>query len=349
MSVVILKPDEIGDFVIATGAIRLLAHRHGEEETTLVVKSEIAPLARREFPRSTIVELPWQERRKGHNQTAANIRHCFPAWRRLLSLRVDQSICLRSQRNYLQTLFFAAPGARQRFAPENVLLLNGRWRRRAAEKLLLVFARPQILPYPELRGDPTSELASNRAVVSAALGRELEADEIMPSLQSVSWRGGGGWLLCPFSSRLGKDYSVVNWASALRAAVPAHSPRVIRVAGGPSQSARLEQFAASLLAEGIGCPVEVEPPSPLENFPDKVAAADLVLTVDTAAAHFACACRAPAVIVASGLHEGVYGPYSPDGRQRWLFGDWAARGRDGRQETVPPDAVAAEISRALQL
>ena len=348
MSVVILKPDEIGDFVIATGAIRLLAHQHGEEETTLVVKSEIAPLARREFPRSTIVELPWQERRKGHNQTAANIRHCFPAWRRLLSLRVDQSICLRSQRNYLQTLFFAAPGARQRFAPENVLLLNGRWRRRAAEKLLLAFARPHILSYPEPLGGLTSELVSHCAVVSAALGREVKADEIMPSLQSVAWRGGGGWLLCPFSSRAAKDYSAANWVSALREAVRVHSPRVIRVAGGPDQSARLEEFVALLLAEGIGCPVEVELPAPLENFPDKVAAADLVLTVDTAAAHFACACRAPAVIVACGLHHGTYGPYSPDGRQLWLAGDWAARGRDGWQETVPPAEVAAAISRALR-
>jgi len=347
--VVILKPDEIGDFLISTGAIRLLARHHGAENTVLVVKSEIAPLARREVPGATIVELPWQARRKGHNQTAANIRHCFPAWRSLRALRVDQSICLRSQRDYLHTLLFAAPGARQRFAPENVLLRNGRWRRRFAEKLLLVFARPRILPYPELRGDPTSELASHRAVVSAALGREVQDAEIMPSLESSTWRGGGGWLLCPFSSRAAKDYSAANWVSVLREAVRAHSPRVIRVAGGPDQSARLEEFVASLLAAGIGCPVEVEPTGALENFADKVAVADLVLTVDTAAAHFACACRAPAVIVACGLHHGIYGPYSPDGRQVWLAGDWAARGRDGWQETVPPAEVAAAISRALRL
>jgi ADP-heptose:LPS heptosyltransferase len=349
VSVVILKPDEIGDFLISTGAIRLLMQHHGAENTTLVVKSEVVPLACREFPAVTIVDLPWQPRRKGHNQTAANIRHCFSTWRLLRALQVDQSICLRSQRDYLQTLLFAAPAARQRFAPENLLLHNGRWRRHAAEKLLLIFARPHILPYPESLGDLTSELVSHRALVSAALGREVTVDEIMPSLQSVAWRGGGGWLLCPFSSRPAKDYSAANWVSVLREAVRVHSPRVIRVAGGPDQSARLEEFAASLLAEGLGCPVEVEPPSPLENFPDKVAAADLVLTVDTAAAHFACACRVPAVIVACGLHHGTYGPYSPDGRQIWLAGDWAARGRDGWQDTVPPAEVAAAISRALRL
>ena len=57
MSVIILKPDEIGDFVIATGAIRLLAHRHGEEETTLVVKSELAPLAGFNHPQFTVAKL----------------------------------------------------------------------------------------------------------------------------------------------------------------------------------------------------------------------------------------------------------------------------------------------------
>jgi len=348
VSVVILKPDEIGDFVISTGAIRALARHHGEENTVLVVKSEIAPLARREFPRAAIVELPWQPRRKGYNQTAANLRSCFPAWRSLRALHVGQAVCLRSQRDYLHTILFAAPGARQRFAPENVLLRNGRLRRILTEKIFVWLARPQLLPYPEARGEPTSELASHRAVVSAAMGHEAGPDEIMPSLQSAPWHGGSGWLLCPFSSRPAKDYSAANWASVLRSAVRDHSPRLIRVAGGPDQSTRLEEFAASLRGADLGCAVQAEPAASLENFPDKIAAADLVLTVDTAAAHVACACRAPAVIVACGLHDGTYGPYSTDGRQLWLVGDWAARGRDGWQETVPPDAVAAAISRVLR-
>lgn len=350
MSVVILKPDEIGDFVISTGAIRLLARQHGEDETTLVVKSDIASLARREFPRAKIIELPWQPRRKGRNQTAANIRHCFPAWRRLRTLRVDQAVCLRSQRDYLQTLLFAAPAARQRFAPANNLLRRGRLRRRVAERLLVLFARPRLLPYPEVRGDPTSELASHRAVVSAALAREVGRDEIMPSLDSARWRGGEGWLLCPFSSRPSKDYSAARWVDALRGAVDrVRVPHVLRLAGGPGQAGRLEEFAALLRAAGIGCPVDVAPPAPLEKFPDLVASADLVLTVDTAAAHFACACRAPAVVVACGLHDGTYGPYSADGRQIWLVGDWAKRGREGWQETVSPADVAGAINRALLL
>lgn len=346
MSVVVLKPDEIGDFVMATGAIRLLAQRHGEAGTTLVVKSEIAPLARREFPRAAIVELPWQPRRKGRNQTAANIRHCFPAWRHLRTLHVEQSVCLRSRRDYLQSLLFAAPHAEQRFAPQNVLARAGRARRRIAEAILEHFARPRIVPYPRVHGDLPDELASHRDVVAAALGRDVAQDEIMPSLSSARWHGGGGWLLCPFSSRPAKDYAVQRWSEALHDAVKESKPRVIRLAGAADQSSRLQEFAAAVRAAVLGCAVEVLPPAPLEHFPDLVASADLVLTVDTAAAHFACACRAPAVVVACGLHEGVYGPYSPDGRQSWVVGDWAGRGRDGWQQSLPSKAVAAAIERA---
>ncbi len=347
MSVVIFKPDEIGDFVIATGAIRTLAREHGEENTTLVVKSSMVPLARREFPRAAIVGLPWQPRRKGSNQTMANLRHCFPAWQSLRALRADQSVFLRSQRSYVQTLLFASSPARQRFAPSNTLLRKGRMRRRAAEELLSLFARPRILPYPVAGAEPTAELASHRAVVSAAVGRSVGLAEIMPALNTAPWRGGTGWLLCPLSSRPAKDYDAARWASAMQQAAATCPPSAIRLAGAPEQNARLHNFAEDLRRGGLSLPVEVLTSEALDKFPDTVAGADLVLAVDSAAAHFACATGAPAVVVDSGLHPGVYAPYSPNGRQFWLVGDRAKLGRSRWQESVPPAAVAGAILRAL--
>jgi len=347
VSVVILKPDEIGDFLLATGAIRLLAARHGEANTTLVVKKDIAPLAQREFPRARCIELPLQPRIKGHNQAAANIAHCFPVWLRLCSLRTDDVVCLRTRRDFLQTLFFASPLAARRFASENVLLRSGRVRRRWAENLLRQVRRPVIIPYPPLGKGMPAELASFRTVVSAALEREVAPAEVMPSLLSAPWRGGPDWLLCPFSSRPAKDYSVDRWAAALQQVEHLQRPRLLRLAGGPAQSERLEAFAVSLRSAGLSYPVEVQPPQPLAQFPDLVSQAGLVLTVDTAAAHFACATGAPAAIVASGLHDGVYGPYSPNGRQIWLTGDWAGSGRNGWQESVTSSHVADAIERAI--
>lgn len=333
---------------MSTGAIRLLAREHGEENTTLVVKDEIASLARREFPGANIVGLPWQPKRKGHSRTIANMRHCLPAWRHLRRLRVEDSVSLRARRNYVQTALFAAPRAQRRFAAENPLVRKGKPRRQIVEALLVHLAHPRLLPYPPPTAESgvPSELVSFRAIVAEMLGREVAPDEIMPRLSSVQWQGGGGWLLCPFSSNPVKDYSAGRWADSLREALKTAAPGVIQLAGGPAQWEALREFAASLRAGGVTCAVEVLPPGPLEKFPDLVAKADLVLTVDTAAAHFACASGAPAVIVACGLNSGIYGPYSPNGRQIWLVGDYARLRAKGWQESVPPDAVAAAIGRA---
>lgn len=347
MRLFIFKPDEIGDFVISTGAIRLLARRHGEENTVLAVKSEIAPLAQREFPRVKVVPIPWQSKKKGHNQAAANLRHCFPVWRQLRKLRVDESVCLRSCRNYLQTLLFAAPSARRSIASENMLLANGSIRRKMAENALLRFARTELVPYPAPGGDLPAEISSHRAVVAKTLGRTVTAEEIMPSLNCAKWRGGGGWLICPFSSRLSKDYDAARWASALRRVVHSSGPSSILLAGSPEQAGRLGDFAADLRRAGFDLPVAIMPPASLRDFPDVVASADLVLTVDTAAAHFACALGAPAVVVDSGKNPGTYGPYSGNGRQIWLVADRAKLGRSRWQESVPPASVETAVRRVL--
>jgi ADP-heptose:LPS heptosyltransferase len=347
VSAVVFKPDEIGDFVMATGAIRLLARFHGEEETTLLVKTEVASLARREFPRAKVIALPWQAKRKGYNRTLVNLRGCFPVWLRLRGVRCDQCVCLRTRRSFIQSALFGAPRAGQRIASENVLAKTGGMRRRLLEASMALLARPHLTPYPS--GDPElpDELASHRSVVSMALGREVTADEIMPLLPSAAWRGGGGLLLCPFSSRTAKDYCVSRWSAALQKASLQGDLPPLLLAGAPDQRTRLQDFAATLRVFGLSC--RVADSVSLEKFPELVARADAVLTVDTAAAHFACACRAPAVIVACGLHYGTYGPYSADGRQVWLSGDWAGRGRDGWQETVPVSAVASAIRRVMRL
>lgn len=346
MSVVIFKPDDIGDFVIASGAIRLIAGHHGEENTTLVVKSTIAPLARREFPGAAVVELPWHPRRKGRNRTLANIRNCYPAWRRLRGMHADVAVCLRSARNFLGTFLFLAPRAKRRIAPENVLLRNGSIRRKLLERAVATVWRTELLPYPLSPGESTLELTSHRLVAEASLRREVSWDEIAPRIGSARTRDGGYWLLCPCSSRAIKDYDAKRWLEVF-SRVPDKLPRVILVAGGPDQDARLDEFVALLRSGSFPLRVERAPSLPLRDFPDEVASADLVLTVDTAAAHFACAVDVPAVIVDSGNNPGVYGPYGRRGRQIWMTADRRKFGRLRWQETLPPVMVADAVRQAL--
>ena len=332
---------------MATGAIHTMAAHHGEENTALAVKSELAALARREFPRANIVGIPWQPRRKGRNQSLANLRSCFPVWRRMRGMRFDQAVCLRSQRDHMQTFLFAAPRVRERFAPENVLAASGSPRRRLLEWWLSRVAGARLFPYPDRAESLASELSSHRNVVAAALGRTVGREEILPRLRAFPYVGGGGWLLCPFSSRPAKDYSVERWTSALGEVAAARAPRVIRLAAAPEQSSRLADFANSLRRALPGQPVEILRPVSLDRFPEAVAQTDLLLTVDTAAAHFACAIDAPAVIVHSGLHVGVYGPYTRSGRQVWLVADRKRAGPGRWQESIPPGAVGSAICRAL--
>ena len=322
MKLVVLKPDNIGDFVMASGGIRLLAEAAGEDNLVLAVKSDVAPLARREFPRARVIRLPIRARRKGTNTTAVNLAACLPALVRLACTRADAVVCLRDQRTFLHTLLFLAPRAARRVACENSLprARESRWGwwERAVRKIF----RPSLLPYPAPAPGLPSDLGAHRAVVSAVLGREVTALEVMPRLRAA-WQPGVGdsWLLCPLSSKDSKNYDAAKWAAALREVGDLVPSGGIRLAGAPDQAARLREFASSLRGAGVPCAVNVDTSVPLPDFCAVVASAGLVLTVDTAAAHLACAAGTPAVMVTNGNNQGVYGPYSPNGRQVWLMAD----------------------------
>ena len=323
MSIFILKPDAIGDFILATGCIRQLARERGEDRLILAVRSDVAPLAASEFPQAKIIPLTLRQKRRIVNVATVNIIHCLHAWFRMLRLRVDEAICLRSMRNYLHTFFFCSPRAKRRIACQNLLLANPRVRRPAVEKWVQRLFRPILLPYPSSNGKLPSDIEANRIVASEVLGRAITTEEAMPCLKKFPLPASAGedfWLLCPFSSTPSKDYPASSWAEALQGILKHQKGARLRLAAGPSQQENLRVFADQLRACSLDS-VEILPPSSLPAFVNTVAQAKLVLTVDTAAAHMACALGIPAVIVSAGQHPGVYAPYSPNGKQLWLMPD----------------------------
>jgi ADP-heptose:LPS heptosyltransferase len=347
VKLVILKPDNIGDFVMASGGIRVLAEAAGEGNLVLAVKSDVASLARREFPRARVVRLPIRARRKGTNTTAVNLASCLPALVRLAATRADAVVCLRDKRTFLHSLLFLAPRAGRRVACENSLprARESRWGwwERAVRKVF----RPSLLPYPAPAPGLPSDLGAHRAVVSAVLGHEVAAAGIMPRLR-VAWQpGGDNWLLSPLSSKDSKNYDPAKWAAALREVGDLVPPGGIRLAGAPDQAARLREFASALRGCGLTCAVNVDAPVPLPDFCAVVASAALVLTVDTAAAHLACAAGTPAVVVTNGNNKGVYGPYSPNGRQVWLMADLPKGRRKEWREQIGASEVAGAIRGVL--
>ncbi len=344
MSIFILKPDAIGDFILATGCIRQLARERGEDRLILAVRSDVAPLAAREFPQAEIIALTLRQKRRIVNVATVNIIHCLPAWIRMLRLRVDEAICLRSMRNYLHTFFFCSPRAKRRIACENLLLANPRVRRPAVEKWVQRLFRPTLLPYPSSKGNLPSDIEANRIVASEVLGRPITTGDAMPCLKkspNQTHLGEDFWLLCPFSSTSSKDYPASSWAEALLGIIKHKKSATLRLAAGPSQQEILRVFADQLRASGLGS-VEILPPSSLPDFVNMVAQAKLVLTVDTAAAHMACALGVPAVIVSAGQHPGVYAPYSPNGKQIWLMPDEGLPKGQWRK-TLTPQKIADSV------
>lgn len=346
----VLKPDEIGDFILTTGCLRCLAVEFGEENLLLAVSKAAAPLARSQFPQATIYPLEFRRRRKVLNVTLVNIGLNWRVWRSLLFQRVEWALCLRSLRSYLHTVFFYTPRAGNYVACENLLSRQKRQRRPAVEAVAKGIFRPRLLPYPEVgakAGVPT-DLEANRLVASVVLGRELSLEEAWPRLEARVRETGevSPWIFAPFSSSEKKDYPLQEWVEIFRALQPGRGERPLRLVAAGYQAAALQKWVEALRAAGLP-KVEALPSVGLPELTDILAGAAFIFTVDTAAAHFACALRKPALILSAGHHPGVYGPYSPDGRQLWLSapaGQAADALAKGWAAELPSERVVQEFN-----
>ena len=347
MRVFILKPDAIGDFILATGCIRLMARELSEKNLFIAVRADVAPLAKAQFPDAEVIPLYLREKRRLVNLATVNVINCLPAWIRLLTLRVDAAICLRSMRAYLHTITFYLPRAKRYIACENLLLANPRLRRPAVENFVRSAFKPTLIPYPPPRRLPT-DVEANRLVAEEVLQRKVSEQEILPTLtppRAVSAKN--SWLLCPFSSTKSKDYPAESWAEALKLLKPERADAPLHLAAGPSQAERLHEFARTLQEAGLNN-LTIDPPVPLPDFLQSIAEARLILTVDTAAAHMACALDTPAVIVSAGQHPGVYAPYSKNGHQHWIIPPLGLPKNEWRQQ-ISTETIAKAVRQIPRL
>lgn len=319
----LFKPDGIGDFFLSSGTVRLLAREFGEENLVISVLPVLEPVVRAQFPKATPVILPIRKKRILLNVFVANCIRCFPAWRMMLGTRVDVAISLRHMRDYLMNvLFYSVPAAR-RVAVENMLLGNGRPVRRWTEKVFLWLFSPRIISYPPpIEGIPR-EIEANRRLLCEALGRQVRIEEVWPELRRVGDPGVQGtyWICAPFANGGGKDFPVARWVELFVSLRNQGRMPVLLLTGSKDQSSRLESFREALVAAGpeFADSVQVVLPTDLQDFINLLAAAELVLTVDTAAAHAATALDRPTVVLFSGQHHGTFGPWRRSPQQIWIY------------------------------
>lgn len=338
----IFKPDGIGDFVLATGAVRLLEKEADGGLLVLCVLKEVEPLARAQFPEARIITLPLLKKRRVLNLFLANLLRCAGPWKDIRRYQLESAVCLKHLRAYLFTLLFYSARCGTFFACENNLAQSGGRARRFVEWLARIFRRPRLLPYPQNRDSTPLELEANRRVVSAALGREITLAEIAPRLTATPPpRSAPYWLCCPFSSMRSKDYPPGAWAEVFRQLQPLPPTLEVHLGGGPDQRDALESFHDKLSAAGVSR-TSILPALPLQEFTNHIAGAELVLTVDTAAAHIATALDRPAIILFSGLHRGVFAPWQSSPNQCWLE-PTPGTPRKKWHEGIPVEFIAARI------
>jgi len=301
----IYKVDRIGDFVLATGAIRTLIEHFGAEEVRLIVSDTAAPFARLEFPGLDCWTAPanatgvWRGLRPLRNELA-------PTWGREqfeigVNLRHAASLYRDLSLTWIRARRWYAIGAFPRIGR---VALN---HRPAPSRSYPVTTLPTSRPW-------CRELLAHRAVLSSILRREPSWDEIRPQLTSAQPKSGSHILLCPFGSDPIRDYPAEAWAAALSQSIPVG--RMVTVLGQPDRSQALQDLGNRLRGQNIS--VEILTNSSPTEFLRLIATARLVCTVESAAAHIATALDKPAVILVGGGHFGWFAPWGQSSRQHWL-------------------------------
>lgn len=305
MKACIFKVDRIGDFVLATGAIRRLLAGHGEENCLLVVSDTVAELAAREFPRTPRVTVP--PHAIGLLREIAWIRRAVRP--KLGEYHFEQLICLRHQRSLYRDLLLTWIKA------DRWIGLSAEAPARRSLNLADDFTLPER--YPRADGSGCSrDLLAHRLVVAEAMGAAVSPAEIHPRLTVPPGDPGRDVLVFPFSSDPVRNYPASMLAEAL-GRVRFNGPLVL--SGTAAQRPPLEELARLTRAAGASdVQVDTDESSPLALV-DRVAHARLVLSMDSAAAHIATALDRPAVIILGGGEWELMSPWGPRRRQRWVF------------------------------
>ncbi|HVS52979.1 MAG TPA: glycosyltransferase family 9 protein [Opitutaceae bacterium] len=346
----IVKLDRIGDFVLAVSAIRRAIEQYGEDRCLLVVSPQAEPLAAVEFPAVPRLILPAAV---GHRRLLAESRE---ARAKLAGVACAEAICFRHQRwdwDELVLLWLGAarchvlddaPG-RDYFAARNTFRFAGAERMAFSDNVSAAESRGAKL---------CRELEMHRQLLRAAFGGEVALEDVLPAFTRIARAAArGGVAVLPFGSAAIRDFPEPLLVAALRH-TRAKTAAPIALHGDASQRTRLLALAERLRAAGVA-EVACAPPTSVVEFAEAIAGAELVITVETSAAHLAAAFDRPAVVLIGGGNYGQFGPWRRSARQVWVTHEIECFGCGWRcihpepycMTRVTPGALEAAIASAL--
>lgn len=334
----VLKVDRLGDAVLALGSVRRLIQGVGAENTLLVTSTLGADLYRAEVPDAEVIALP------------PFVNEFFPGYLSFLrreaallgSFQVERLVCLRHQpSDYLHTVAgLLSPKAC--YASRSTL---------PSENTSLAYPEVVHVPYPVESQGQCLELEAHRRVVEAALGCPVDAEEVIPALQSVRPAEGDFLLICPIAGDALRMYPPHLLAEAVRRILQRNElPVEICLPPGAEEAAWLEAMTAA----AVICR-QVHRPADSLRLAEVVARARAVLSCDSAPAHLAIALDKPGVFLLGGGHFGHFAPWSKSFRQKWLFQpmdcyhcQWKCRYSEPYCIThIAPDRIASALADLL--
>jgi hypothetical protein len=207
MEACIFKPDRLGDFVLALGAIRLLLETFGEDRCVLVVSPFASELAALEFPRTPRVVVP----AFGGDYLLQAVWPWFHTRSVLGRYSFKRLICLRHHRYLYHDVVLTWIRATGSYGTSGGLLC-------AVPGEAAVFSTrfSSDMGYPATaRPGFCRELEAHLLVCMAALGRNIDREECMPAIRNIGLPEGDGVLITPFSSSPHKDYPLEKMAHAI--------------------------------------------------------------------------------------------------------------------------------------
>jgi hypothetical protein len=297
----VLKLDNLGDAVLALGAVRVLLKEYGESETLLIVSSVAEPLFRAEFPRTDLMVLPPFCQRYCPDLIAFLWRHAAG----LRSISTESLICLRHQpSDYLHLIA-------RLIAPQKCYALH--WAK-DWENVSLTFPSASTAPYPEDSGGQCLELEANRLIVSLALKRQVSMHATLPVISSVAIVDGADLLVCPVAGTPIRQYPPDLLAAAIRSAI---GTTPLKIAFCLPPGANTEPWRRAMDDAGLR-ETSWRQPTSQSGLLELIACARVILAVDSAPAHLATALDKPGVFLLGGGHFGMFAPWQTSHRQIWL-------------------------------
>lgn len=308
---VIYKPERLGDFFLATNAIRALIDHWGRDNIALIVSPACLALSEDAFPAIAKFALPLRLGLDGWNLAQAlNLR------RQLADYSCEHLVCLRHHRQPLSAAALRWVPARFRWG-----VTGHPWMQpvvRNHERGL--FDQWTPYPWPSRPGIP-AEVQAHADIIARITGAEIDASSLLPAISP--------------EVRLNLDseravLAVAPWGSGTIKNLPANllarvieplgknltlSVRIFAEKRRRLEQERLVQELHDLLPRYDIAAVRT---ADLKELADEFSQASAILTADTYPAHLAIAMDKPVAVLSTGALPGLFGPWSRSAQQRWF-------------------------------